>query len=385
MRDKISVFYYPEFWTELATIKKAILLFDEIHFIDRPSFMFNNFGTIGAASPLRAYEKSFRDNGVELYVHSVPDGPVHGEFLGDITEDVNDLEFLRRFQEGLRKSELFRTMQIAPGNYGDVGDHTAVGAKLIAVDLSRDLPTEITPMEWLMHERGGKPFDFTSPLGVARTLVMEAAFCSAKLNVALGVAKRNGITPLADAAPFGDLLGAKYKRAITAINPQGQGARTLFTDLTFAVVDELVPAERLAKLTMEDVIRYSQEAAKPREAFLEHLVVLHAKQSGVGPEGDYQGAIRSMVVNDVIPAAREFKNRLAKIYDDLFGSLAQGTLRYLGGSAVLELFGHLSWETLLPLAGLAGSKLGVEAIKAKVAERAAKRECALSYVLDLEK
>jgi hypothetical protein len=45
-----------------TTLKKAILLFDEIHFIDRPSFMFGNFGTIATASPMRAYEQSFRDN-----------------------------------------------------------------------------------------------------------------------------------------------------------------------------------------------------------------------------------------------------------------------------------------------------------------------------------
>jgi hypothetical protein len=364
MWDKICVFYYPEFTAELPTIKKAILLFDEIHFIDRPSFMFHNFGTVGCASPVRQFDKVFRENGVELYVHSVPDGPVHGELLEEITADVNDPEFLRRFQDGLRKSELFRAIQISPGNYGEAGDHTAVVAKLLSVDLERDLPAGITPMDWLMDRTAEKPFDFSSALGTARTLVMKSAFCSTKLNVALSLAKTKGMTPFADATPYGELLGVKYKRAMRMASQQ-EGWNVELTDLTFAVVDELVPAERLAKLAISDVIRYRKEAAGEREAFLERLAVLHSKQAGVTNQEDYQTAIRSIVLSGIVPAAREYKNRLAKIYDDLFGSLAQSTFQYVGGSAVLELFGHLGWATLLPLAVLAAGKLGAEAVKAK--------------------
>jgi hypothetical protein len=74
MRDKINVLYYPDFWVDYATLIKAILLFDELHFMDRPSIMFQfqngggQFGTVGAASPLRQYEASFREDGVPLFV-----------------------------------------------------------------------------------------------------------------------------------------------------------------------------------------------------------------------------------------------------------------------------------------------------------------------------
>src|ERR1700690_2523209 len=102
---------------EPATLKKAILLFDEIHFIDRPSFTFGKFGTIGTASPMRRVEQSFRDEGVPLYVHEPRDGPVVGEFLEQVKNDINDVEFLRRFQKGLQESLVFRDQQIAHGNY----------------------------------------------------------------------------------------------------------------------------------------------------------------------------------------------------------------------------------------------------------------------------
>ena len=155
MRDKINVFYYPEMITSHTTLKKAILFFDEIHFMDRPSFTFyGGGGLIGAPSPLRQFEASFRDNGVPLFVHGAPGGPVQGDLYEQITADVNDLLFLTKFQDGLRRSETFRDLQIAHGDYpvgnpetvgrGEILTHEGVAQKLISVDLSKDLSTHET-------------------------------------------------------------------------------------------------------------------------------------------------------------------------------------------------------------------------------------------------
>src|SRR2546422_10698276 len=45
MRDKITALYYPDFQSDPVTLIKAILLFDEIHYMDRPSFTFYLKGT----------------------------------------------------------------------------------------------------------------------------------------------------------------------------------------------------------------------------------------------------------------------------------------------------------------------------------------------------
>ena len=132
MRDKINVLYYPDFWLDYLTLMKAILLFDELHFMDRPSMMFGagtatgQIGTIGAASPLRQYEASFRDEGVPFFVHPAPMGPVQGDWYEQIKADVNDFEFLERFQSGLRTSQTFRDLQIARGSYGSSAIRTAL-------------------------------------------------------------------------------------------------------------------------------------------------------------------------------------------------------------------------------------------------------------------
>jgi hypothetical protein len=154
--------------------------------------------------------------------------------------------------------------------------------------------------------------------------------------------------------------------------------------LSFAIFDELVSTDRLEKLSFKDVIRYRREAEGGREAFLEHLVALQAKQAEIGPDGDYARAIEGIIVNDILPAAREFKNRLDGIYDNLFGALETSALGYLGSSAAVSIFGDLSWPRLLGLAGLVGASIGRAAIDARKAVCSAKRECAISYVLALD-
>lgn len=147
MRDKVSVFYYPDTVCDETTLKKALLFFDEIHFMDGPAFTFGRpgktvCGLMGSESPLRAYEAKFREMGVPLYVHEAPDGPVEDEFYRRIVADVNDIDFLKRFQGGIRNSSAFRSH----GAYGRWPDEDI--ARLIGgVDLDRALVSYATPIE----------------------------------------------------------------------------------------------------------------------------------------------------------------------------------------------------------------------------------------------
>src|ERR1700733_5230042 len=103
--------------------------------MDRPSFQFEQFGMIGMGSPMRQYEDSFRENGVDLYVHQAPFGQIDDDLHEDVYTDLNDLNFLARFQDGIKTSSTFRTIQIARGNYGAAGTHEDVARKMIEVNL----------------------------------------------------------------------------------------------------------------------------------------------------------------------------------------------------------------------------------------------------------
>ena len=381
-KNNINVFYYPEMAAAHRTLKKAILLFDEIHFMDRPAFTFGGgaYGLIGAPSPLRQFEQSFRDNGVPLFVHESPAGPVEGELLQQITADIDDLEFLRRFQSGLKNSKTFRELHIAPGNYGQWGNEENVYQLVSGVDVECDLDGR-TPSD-LFSDKTIHAFDLSTPIGCAKNLISTAAGCSAKVNFALNTATHRGFVPLADANPYGALLGAKYARAVAKLDPAKN--RIPVTDLSFAIFDELIPAERLEKLGFPEVIRYRKESEKAREAFLEYLAVLQAKQAEIGLDGDYAGAIEKLVTTEIVPAACRFTNELATIADSLFGTLAKGVVGVAGSSTALQLFGELSWEKLLGLAAAAAAyvtKVGIDGI---LADRKARRDCSISYILSLD-
>jgi hypothetical protein len=381
MREKTSVLYYPDFWADYSTLVKEVLLFDELHFMDRPSMTFGDFGTIGAASPFRQVEASFREEGVPFFVHPAPMGPVRSEWYDDVKADVNDPEFLKRFQNGLRRSPAFRRLQVVPGNYGEYGNEESVAQKLMAVDLSADLKTHESPMA-LFEDSTIRHFDLSTPVGCAKQLIADAVTCSAKLNFALKAGTRQGFLPLADANPYGDLLGAKYARAVEKLEPAKNKLQV--TDLSFAIFDELIPAARLEALSLKDAVRYRKASEKAREEFLEHLGVIQTKQASVGIDGDYRGTIDKLIDTEIRPAVRTFKNKLRSIDESLFGAIAKGVVGGAGGSSVVTLFGDLSWQRILAVGGAAVAYVTNALIDAYLAERAAKRECSISYILSLD-
>jgi hypothetical protein len=141
-------------------------------------------------------------------------------------------------------------------------------------------------------------------------------------------------------------------------------------------------------MTFDDVVKYRKDSALAREAFLEHLSGIYAKQSAI-TEADYTGALTTIVNSEIPPEARKFKNRMAEIYKKMFGSLATKALAYVGGSgAGMQILVGLSWGFLLHLAGMvgaAGVAIAQTGVEAKISERSARRECAISYVLGLDK
>ncbi len=383
MRDKINILYYPDFWIDRSTLMKAILLFDEFHIMDRPSMTFGTgMGTIGAASPLRQYEASFREEGLPLFVHPAPMGWVRDEWYKEIKADVNELEFLKRFQSGLKTSPIFRNLQIARGGYGEFGDQDSMAQRMIALDLSANLKTHESPIA-LFEDPAIRFMDLSNTAGCTKHLIFDAMVCSAKLNFALKISADSGFFPLADANPYGDLLGAKYARAIDALKPGTN--KIQLTDLSFAIFDELIPADRLKKLKLSDAIRYRKASEKAREEFLEHLSVIQRKQALIGIDGDYTGAIEKLVTDEIRPAVQTFRKKLKTIDESLFGAIAKGLIGFAGSSSVVTLFGDLSWQKIIALGSVGAAYVAQATIDNILAERTARRECSVSYILSLDK
>jgi len=196
------------------------------------------------------------------------------------------------------------------------------------------------------------------------------------MNVALDTLAAEGFIPLSDAVVHADLLSTKYRRAVEAL--PNEKLEFQLTDLSFAIFDELVAADRLQKMSIKDVIAYRKDSESAREAFLEHLGALQAKSGAVSD--DYTGDISRVIKAEIIPAARAFRNKIAALDGALCKSLiGQGAVALLGDS-VLRMFPHLSWLHIIRLSGaFAATVLADQFISTKDA----RRECAVSYVLSL--
>ena len=367
-----------------------MLLFDELHMMDRPSFTFicqgGHFGMVGHESPVRRYEKAFCDEGFPLFIHEAPGGPVYGELLAQVDADMKDPNFLREFQEGLQKSKRFRDLSIAPGNYGGGETNETLAPKLCTLDV-----TTLEDLDAVIGNPKVEPFGINTAEGLARFFLMHAMECSAVLNYALQTGTEQAVTPLSDAKPYSTLVGCKYSRAITKLNSESK-RQVPVTDLSIAILDNVLAPGTLDGLNAKDLLRYRKESANSREAFLEYVVSLQAKIGCIPVEANYESTIARLIDTEVRPAAREYRNKLANIREKLFGAIARDTLvgasSVGAGTAGIELFGDLSWPRLLSLAALgaatAGGFIGKAAIEALVEKRSTRRECALSYLLEID-
>jgi hypothetical protein len=134
-----------------------------------------------------------------------------------------------------------------------------------------------------------------------------------------------------------------------------------------------------------DSIRYRKESTASRDSFLEYLSTLAAKVNTLLAESDYHRSISALIETDVRPAAREYRNALSGIRDKVFGAVAKDILGVAGATGAIQIFGNLSWMDVLKMTGIGGAMLAKAAIDGIVEKRKAKRECALSYLLDLNK
>jgi hypothetical protein len=133
-------------------------------------------------------------------------------------------------------------------------------------------------------------------------------------------------------------------------------------------------------------IQYRKASASEREHFLEYLGALQAKQAGIVVGSDYAGAIERIVTTEIVPAARDFRNKMDAIGDRLFGNIATdvatGVAAVVG--SCLNLFGDLSWDTILALAAAGAVHMIKTSRDIILADRAARRECSISYILSLD-
>jgi hypothetical protein len=102
--------------------------------------------------------------------------------------------------------------------------------------------------------------------------------------------------------------------------------------------------------------------------------VLQTKQGSVGPEEYYPTVIQDLVTTEILPAKRDFQNRLQAISDEMFGSLVRSAVIAAGDlGSRKRVFGVIVAEDTCACGGV-GDALAAIGLNAVLADRAAKRE-----------
>lgn len=99
-------------------LARLLVLGDELVFLDRPSVTFDNWGTVGSASPMRRF--SWEGSPVKVSVVEPPSGPARNLFEAYVLADINNPAFVRAFLDGLKSDYVFAERFLPPGaNYGE--------------------------------------------------------------------------------------------------------------------------------------------------------------------------------------------------------------------------------------------------------------------------
>src|SRR5690348_9353989 len=88
------------------TLQRLVLLADEVAFMDRPSVMVGNFGTVGRASEFRQFR--IDDTPVKFSIHAPPEGARKDLYLRYIYADLKNPHFIRTVLDGLKADITFQ-------------------------------------------------------------------------------------------------------------------------------------------------------------------------------------------------------------------------------------------------------------------------------------
>ena len=104
------------------TLKRLLVLSNEIAFSDLPSVTFDNWGTVGMPTPFREFIDDSSPG--KITAHTPPSGPmsrVYGEF---VSRDVADRRFREIFLQGLEHDDIFRE------RFADIARHGRAGHRI---------------------------------------------------------------------------------------------------------------------------------------------------------------------------------------------------------------------------------------------------------------
>src|SRR5690349_1581557 len=122
----MKLLFTGESFCSETSLKRLLLVAEDLRFLDRPSVTFENWGTIGAHSVARRINPNVSP--IYIDAESPPAGPASHLYEPYILADINNAEFCQLVLNGFSTNDQFAHKLVQPkANYGE-----AMGAEIIA-------------------------------------------------------------------------------------------------------------------------------------------------------------------------------------------------------------------------------------------------------------
>jgi len=190
------------------TLKRLLLISDEISFIDRPSVTFKGWGTIGSDSPARKIDST--DSPVKLSVYKPPSGPVFELYQPYIEKDIQNNDFVKVFLEGLKQSKKFASKFIQLN-----ADYTTGKGSDILTAIINDPNIINNPLEPEVKVIGPDLFPVSNSQNRRETLKLLLIEASIQVTSSLIVSEKEEIIPVTDEPYFAKLIAMRNTIQIT--------------------------------------------------------------------------------------------------------------------------------------------------------------------------
>ena len=290
------------------TLKRLVLLADEIAFMDRPSVSVGSFGTVGCESEFRRFRLD--EGPVTFSVHAPPDRQKKDLYLRYIEADLKDSNFVRVVLDGLKSSLTFQNRLIQlDANYG------WGSGRQVLDELLKD--SELYVGEYEVPHEPKLLYVPDTEIGRRQTLSVMLIEASIQVTNALIVAESAALSPVSDDPYICHLISLRAS-CMTYVSQPARSASLLGLEICKSVL----PDEVIARLSMQDLIEYRRSSKDSYEAWSLEVEKLSQNLLDIPPE-KFGVEAAKLIVKDVRPRMLELRSDMTYARDQLFGDLVK--------------------------------------------------------------
>jgi hypothetical protein len=379
---RLSCLYYPYSRTaSLTTLKKAVLLFDDITFLDSQPWFVRRHLTADRPPALRpATDDDYAYLEAHGFIRILSPEDLIQEFdlilTATVRDDLRDAEFcelavrnevsvwdvlterippsfLQAFRSGVGRFSEAISLQALINAEGSLEKLEGRIRRIAEFRWKGLQPDQLWPtfLDRYRFVIGGNPH---IRLESYKITFLQAS--SLRINEALVVGARNNLVPFTDSVIHDRMMNIKVSRCLKNLATDAKlrdyleltlPAALPYEHLAIRVLDRLVAEEEINNRSLRELFEYRQDNRERLNRMRLALGILAAEIQATTLDGEYYRSISAAIESKVVPEVLATRNELLKRYEGAFGRLAIQSTKVTVPTLVATILGGLGlWQII---------------------------------------